>query len=72
MKTERKTSPDTVAVLAVPTRVTRMSRPDTPRAERSRATSVPTFVRGSEPKMADRVAMSYVAVRQVAYGEAAS
>ena len=72
MKTDRKTSPDTVFVPAEPIRVTLMSRPETPRLRRSSAVSVPTFVRASAANHADSWAVVYVAVAQVAKGAPAS
>src|SRR6476659_7016632 len=52
LKTDRKTSPDTVLLPVLPTSVTLMSRRETPRLERSRPLIVPTFVRESVAKNA--------------------
>ena len=56
LKTETKTPPDTTFVPRLPLRVTLISRPDTPRRERSMADSAPVFVRASFAKIADRAA----------------
>ena len=53
LKIERKTSPETVSVPSEPTRVTLMTRPDTPRFDRSIALSAPTFDRGSASNTVD-------------------
>ena len=66
LKTDRKTSPDTFFVPALPMRVTLMSRPDTPRSRRSSVVSVPTFVRASAANQADSCAAVYVLVAHVA------
>ena len=53
LKIERKTSAETVFFPFDPMSVTLISRPETPRSRRSRAVSVPTFVRVSAANHAD-------------------
>jgi hypothetical protein len=72
LKTDRKTSPETRFDPVVPMTVTLMSRPDTPRRERSSLESDPTFVLESEPRIVDSCDHVYVPVFHVASGAAAS
>ncbi len=72
LKIDWKSIPDTVFDPSVPINVIEMRRPDTPRRERSRATTVPTFVRASFARIAENWACVYVALRQELDGEAAS
>ena len=53
MKTVRKISPETFFVAAVPMSVTLISRPETPRRERSSRLIDPTLVLESPAKIAD-------------------
>src|SRR5438552_15188295 len=66
LKTDRKISPETVFEPSEPLRVTLISRPDTPRRERSRDARPPTAVRGSAAKIIVSRALGQAAVRELA------
>src|SRR4029079_9318351 len=72
LNTDRNTSPDTVFDPSDPVSVTLISRPDTPRRERSSRIDVPAAVRRSALKIASRADREEAGVPQVANGAAAS